>query len=197
MRNNKMNKKSMTLVNIINQHVKSKNITIAEIGVYKGENAEFMLKQLVKAKYNVTYYGLDLFEDAVSYNLKETNPGVYDETVAAGKIQSMAAHTVYAKLIKIMRKVTLIKGDTKKTIPQFADRLKNCDFFYIDGGHDYNSVKSDWNNVNKIAKIGSIIVFDDVHATGIKRLTQEIEKTGIKMHGAFGSRKYLIKGKHQ
>jgi len=187
-----VNKKSMTLVNIITQHLKRKNIIIAEIGVYKGENAEFMLRNLVKAKYRITYYGFDLFEDAVSYNLKKTNPGVYEETVAAGKIRSMSTRTVLAKLKRIIPNVLLIKGDTKKTIPKFVDKLKNCDFFYIDGGHDYNSVKNDWKSIFKIAKAGSIIVFDDVHAPGIKKLTQEIEKTGIKMHKAFGSRKYLI-----
>lgn len=183
----------MTLVNIITEHLKKPRIVVAEIGVYQGDNAEFMLRQLVKAKYKVTFYGFDLFEDAGSYNLKKTNPGVYDDTVAAGKIHTMSASTVHSKLKRIIPSILLIKGDANKTVPKFADKLKDCDFFYIDGGHDYNSVKNDWVNVNKIAKIGSIIVFDDVHAPGIKRLTNEVEHTGIKMTKAFGSRKYLIK----
>jgi hypothetical protein len=188
-----MDQRSMALVNIIKENIAKKDIVIAEIGVYKGNNAAFMLKQLTKYGYKVTFYGFDLFENAVHYpKLQSTNPGIYDETIASGKLQEMSVKTVNKKLKKINPNIHLIKGDTKNTLPKNSDALKNCDVFYIDGGHDYTSVKADWLNICKVAKAGSIIIFDDTHVLGIKRLINEIAQTGVKIKSAFGRRKYFV-----
>ena len=189
-------KKARALVSLVTQHVKTNQVTIAEIGVYLGFNATHLLKALVKQNYDVTYYGFDLFEDVTKYNLKQTNPGVYNDIVLQNKVHLMSVGQIANQLNNIGAKVTLIRGDTKATIPKCATELKDCDFFYIDGGHDYASVKADWDNINRIAKGGSMIVFDDCnkYATGICKLVREVEQDlGVRAGSAYGSRKYFVK----
>lgn len=188
-----VNRKSHVLLRLIQTYIKTKNLGIVEIGVYRGENASYLLSNLVKNKYKVSYYGFNLFEDAISHNLAKTNPGVYSTTVASGKIEEMSRKIVYNTLEKITPNVVLVKGDSKITVPEMHNKIKDCNFFYIDGGHDYTSVKADWVNVSRIAKSGSIIVFDDVHAPGVRKLICEIEQDKTKLHKAYKARRYVIK----
>lgn len=187
------NLKSKVLINLIHEHIKLKSIGIVEVGVYKGETAQHILSNLIECGIEVSYYGFDLFEDAANYGIEKTNPGIHHRTVSSGKIQEMSLKVVESKLEKITPNVFLIKGDSGVTLPQMAETLKNCNFFYIDGGHDYASVKKDWENISKIAQKGSLIVFDDANAAPIRKLIDEVEESGVVVKGAPHSRKYIIK----
>ena len=48
---------------------------------------------------------------------------------------------------------TLHKGDTNKTVPALSP---SADLIYIDGGHSYETTKSDWLNTS-----ADVVVFDD------------------------------------
>ena len=50
----------------------------------------------------------------------------------------------------------LHKGDTKETLKKCKSASK-VDFAFIDGGHSYETVKSDYENLKKVP----ILVFDD------------------------------------
>jgi predicted O-methyltransferase YrrM len=57
---------------------------------------------------------------------------------------------------------TLILGDSKKTVPEYAANSTNkFDFIFIDGGHDYLTAKSDVENCFKLAHENTIVVLDD------------------------------------
>ena len=80
----------------------------------------------------------------------------------------------------------LHKGDSKKTVPA-CKKLKEADFAYIDGGHSYETVKADWENVKDHVPV---VVFDDYFSKdkngnlpkeehlGVNKLMSEIEAYG-------------------
>jgi predicted O-methyltransferase YrrM len=66
------------------------------------------------------------------------------------------------EILKLRGKdVTLIRGNSKdKENIQKATDLGPYDFVYIDGGHDYETVKSDWINYSPLAN--KIVAFHDI-----------------------------------
>lgn len=89
---------------------------------------------------------------------------------------------------KMASPVFFIKGDTKS-----ADTLDSCmailsgrkiDFLRIDGGHDYESVKNDYEKYGPLVKVGGIIAFHDyLSSSDVKRFVNGLWLDGIKYCG--------------
>ena len=64
---------------------------------------------------------------------------------------------------KFPRRHKLIIGDSKITLPHFINKNPNMkyDLIFIDGGHDYNTVYSDFINCKKLSNKNTIIIMDD------------------------------------
>lgn len=59
---------------------------------------------------------------------------------------------------------------------------KDVDFLYIDGGHDYETVRQDYNNYGDLVKPGGIIALHDITGLeGVMRMWQEIKASGVKV----------------
>jgi len=77
-----------------------------------------------------------------------------------------------------------IKGDSthSKTIDEaklFFGNEPIVDFLFIDGGHDYKTVKSDYENYSSLVKQGGIIVLHDVIGLGeVKQFWDELKSSG-------------------
>ncbi len=75
-----------------------------------------------------------------------------------------------------------IQGDsTDPEIIAKVGELAPYDFLYIDGGHDYQTAKSDWDNYSPMVKPGGLVGFHDVKAvgTGPEILVKEIREAGF------------------
>ena len=128
--------------------------TIIEIGTWNGVRACEMAQVALKYRYDVHYFGFDLFEDAddktdaEEFNVKTHNT---HESVAA-------------RLAQVQRqlpgfKFTLIKGNTRETL-KVGDFC--ADLVFIDGGHSVDTIRSDYEAV----KASPCIVFDDYYQGG-------------------------------
>jgi len=73
--------------------------------------------------------------------------------------------------------VTLVQGDTRETLVD-TPYLSSAALVYIDGGHSYPCVSSDWKLVKTQCPPGCIVVFDDVGWEGVAQTIQEAEAEG-------------------
>lgn len=123
--------------------------TCLEVGTWNGERALEMLQ------YGI-YYGFDLFEDATpETDTEEFNVKPHWSVKDVGKkLASFGRHDFY-----------LFKGNTRETLTKFAQEFpEKIDFFWIDGGHSIETIKMDWENVQKVARKDSVILFDDYYS---------------------------------
>lgn len=68
----------------------------------------------------------------------------------------------------------LFNGDTRETLPREVQNLPKMDFIYIDGGHSYETCKSDWENAKRLMHDETVVVFDDIRYDGVSRVVDEI-----------------------
>ena len=112
--------------------------TICEIGVNAGHSLLIMLEQNPTAEYLLFDLG----------NHRYTQPCVE-----------------YIKMNYPNTKITIIYGDSKKTIPNFINdtpnRMKSFELVHIDGGHGLLEFTSDFYNCRYLASSDGISIFDD------------------------------------
>ena len=165
----------------LNEVLKVKPKTFLEIGVFQGVTAKNVCKLLNEIHgNNFTYIGLDLFE--------ETNIGV-DEIVPEQKISNPFKKFYFKYIIKqnpysedavkdflkeFKNNIHLIKGNSNKILKEIE--TSKIDFVFLDGGHDFNTVKNDLNYCRNIILNGGIIFCDDYDlsfAPGVKKAIDE------------------------
>ena len=63
--------------------------------------------------------------------------------------------------------IRLFKGYSQDTLPTFVEECKKSgttiDFAFIDGGHLIETIRADWENVSKLMRPGSVVMFDDYY----------------------------------
>ena len=125
--------------------VKGKNLIGVEIGVYRGEHAESMLKHLdIKKLYLIDPY-------------KEYGEVTTDNDYTYEKINNAKSQAIN-RLKKFKEKTKWIFKKSENSIKDIKEKL---DFVYIDGAHDYENVKKDIENYWELIKIGGVIGGDD------------------------------------
>jgi Methyltransferase domain len=152
--------------------------TILELGVWRGEHSRQMINAALQGHVSpgeIAYYGVDLFEDADSMMVtRETSKSPPSLDVVAKKLQPYADLGVSIKLLK---------GDSTVLLPNVVSEMPMMDFVFIDGGHSYETVKSDWECVQRVINDRSIVIFDDyvneagvVHTgVGVNRVVDAID----------------------
>ena len=132
----------------------NKSKKILEVGTYTGYHSLEMINASISVgndKNDIHYYGFDLFE---SYTP--------DESVGDTKVPP-SLEEVKSKLEVSDVNIHLYKGDTRETIPEFTKSHSDLkmDFIYIDGGHSFENIETDWNNVQPLINARTTIIFDD------------------------------------
>lgn len=127
-----------------------------EIGVADGANAREMVMVACRntPPEQMEYYGFDIFE---------------------GKDDSQMER-VRQKLEKTGCKFKLFKGDSVKTLPEVVKKLPQMDLIFIDGGHFYTTVKSDWENSKNLMHDETAVFFHNYDFSGPKRLVDNISR---------------------
>ena len=153
-------------------------ITITEIGVYDGTGAVNLIQSLKLKGYKVKYIGIDFFEDITYYKdvIEKSNPGIFKEMDRPSFLERINCSNVQKLIETECKDVTLIKGNSSVMIRKNSSILKQSDVFYIDGGHDYNSISGDWYRVKDIAKPGSLIILDDANIPDVAKLIFQIKR---------------------
>jgi predicted O-methyltransferase YrrM len=130
---------------------KNKPKTILEIGVFNGAFSRRMLLNATNSTNGiVSYTGVDLFEDLSSE--------IYKKEIS---LWASKQDSVYKDLAKIKNtKINLLKGYSRDVLPLLEGKMK-FDLILIDGGHSYETVKTDFYFARNLISSNGAIFFDD------------------------------------
>ena len=146
--------------------------TIVETGTWNGGRAIEMALAAFQNTDAVHYRGFDLFEEATDETDKvELNIKAHNATEAVGK--RLADFAVKMKEQGKTFTYSLFCGDTKETMK--GKSFDDVDFAYIDGGHSYDTVSSDYNNLKDVP----VVVFDDFYSHEDKEFLKNDNYNGI------------------
>ena len=152
-----------------------------EVGVFHGVTARNVCELLNKMHGNdFKYVGLDLFEESseneseIIPNTKFSNPikSLYFNYIKRQNPYSLKA--VEELLKKFKNNVSLIKGNSN-TILKKIDMSK-IDYVFLDGGHEYLTVKNDLNCCKEVIVNGGTVLCDDYdlsYAPGVRKAIDE------------------------
>ena len=132
------------------QETRAKNIL--EIGTYFAVRSKQMINAAKKfrATHEISFYGFDLFENLTEQQFKEEISK-----------KSPPLSWVREELEKTGTNIHLFPGDTRVSLSEAVPSLPEMDVVFIDGGHSIETIESDWKNVEKVLKKGSVVIFDD------------------------------------
>ena len=180
-------KKDINSANILLDQIeiyKPKNFI--EVGVFQGVTSRNICEKLYEInKENFLFHGIDIFEDT---NINIDNK---EMTIKHNKISNPFKHlifniilkknlfsidSIYSFLKKFKNNVQLYKGFSETQLPKID--MSKIDMVFLDGGHSYETVRSDLSLILKGIKKNKIIICDDYDQVnyGVKRAVDEILK---------------------
>lgn len=145
--------------------------TYIEVGVYRLEtfksvSEEFDISSMI---------GFDLFNQA---------PNNEEAPVEGPPLPLSAAQ-------ELVPEAVFIQGDSKETLLKLElMNLKPPVLAFVDGGHSYETIKTDIANLLRVLPTGSVIIVDDGPMSGVKKALKEFD--GV-IDMPFGLRKLVVK----
>ena len=155
-----------------------------EVGVFHGVTARNVCELLSEIHGNdFKYIGLDLFEKSdenkseIIPNTNFSNPfkQIYFEYIKRQDPYSIEA--VEDLLKKFQNNVHLIKGNSNLVLKKID--MTKVDYVFLDGGHDYSTVKNDLDCCSEVINNDGTILCDDYnlsYAPGVKKAIDEYVK---------------------
>ena len=155
-----------------------------EVGVFHGVSARNVCELLYKIHDgDFKYIGLDLFEKSdenkseIIPNTKFSNPikNIYFNYIKKQDPYSLEA--VKELLKKFEKNIHLIKGNSNKILSSID--MSKIDYVFLDGGHEYVTIKNDLINCIEVINKNGTILCDDYnlsYAPGVKRAIDEFTK---------------------
>ena len=165
----------------LNEIKKKKPRYFLEVGVFHGVTARNvceLLNDIHKGEFK--YIGLDLFEKSdqnkseIIPNLNFSNPfkKIYFQYIKRQDPYSLEA--VEELLKRFKKNVHLIKGNSNQILKKIE--MSKIDYVFLDGGHDYETVKNDLNNCIEVVNNFGTVLCDDYdlsYAPGVKKAIDE------------------------
>ena len=152
-----------------------------EVGVFHGVTARNVCELLNKMHGNdFKYVGLDLFAETLENqneiipNTKFSNPikNLYFNYIKRQNPYSLEA--VQDLLKKFKSNISLIKGNSNVILKKID--MSKIDYVFLDGGHDYQTVKNDLDSCREVVINGGTVLCDDydlTYAPGVKKAIDE------------------------
>lgn len=170
--------------NYLLNHIKqAKPKNFLEIGVFHGVSSRNICEMLYLLHGDdFKFTGIDLFEseiiskDEYIPKTKFSNPlkTIYYNYIIRSDPYS---HKSVLKLLKKFEKnIDIIKGNSNVILKEMA---RNFDYVFLDGGHKYETVKNDLNNLIHVIDNGGIILCDDynlTYAPGVKKAINDYSR---------------------
>ena len=162
------------------EQIKPKNFL--EIGVFHGVSSRNVCEILFILHGNdFKFTGIDLFlngqkslEDEYIPKTTFSNPlkSIYYRFIV--KTDPYSQQSVNKLLKKFENNANIIKGNSNEVLKKI--NLNEIDYVFVDGGHKYETVKNDLENLTQIVNNNGIILCDDYdlsYAPGIKKAIEE------------------------
>ena len=152
-----------------------------EVGVFHGVTARNVCELLFEIhNHDFKYIGLDLFkknqenESEIIPNTNFSNPfkQIYFEYIKRQDPYTIEA--VEDLLKKFKENIHLIKGNSNTVLKKID--MSKIDYVFLDGGHDYETVKNDLNCCSGVVDNNGTILCDDYnlsYAPGVKKAIDE------------------------
>ena len=164
-------------------HIKEKHPkNFLEIGIFHGVTSRNVCELLYLLNGNdFKFTGIDLFSsdtktpnDEFAPSIKFSNPlkTLYYRYII--KLDPYSLESVLKLLKKFEKNINIIKGNSNYILKEI--NLDEIDYVFLDGGHKFETVKNDLENLTQIINNNGIIVCDDYdlsYAPGVKKAIDE------------------------
>ena len=137
--------------------IQNKPKTILEFGTGRGFGSLSMAKAIIDANLNSHIYTIDFRQ----FNEKQNWPIDYG---SGPQVESLSLKDIWTKYFpqQLTDKITLLTGESHEVTKEWqTNQFPPPDFIFIDGGHDYLSVKHDFYATLNISTPNFKILFDD------------------------------------
>ena len=167
--------------NFLLNHIKKvRPKNFLEVGVFHGVTSRNVCEMLYLLHgNNFKFTGIDLFsQELTSENEhiptnKFSNPlkTIYYNYIS--RTNPYSYQSVLKLLKKFERNIKIIKGNSNQVLKETSDKF---DYVFLDGGHSYQTVKNDLNNLTQVINNKGMIICDDynlTYAPGVKKAIDE------------------------
>ncbi len=174
--------KKKEIGNLFLEEIQKKNPKkFLEIGIFHGVTARNVCDLMYKNHgFEFQYIGIDIFDEgtevknevAPSYKFNNPLKTIYFKYFK--RLNPYSVEAVEDLLNKYNKNINIIKGNTNTVLKDL--NLSDVDYIFIDGGHDYNTVKNDLEYSKKFLSKGGVILCDDydlTYAPGVKKAIDE------------------------
>ena len=149
-----------------------------EIGVFHGVTSRNVCELLYSIHGdNFKFTGIDLFindpkilKDEYIPQTKFSNPlkTIYYKYII--KLEPYSIESVLKLFEKFKKNINIIEGNSNKVLKEIS--LEKFDYVFLDGGHKYETVKNDLENLSKVINNNGLVMCDDYdlsYAPGVKK----------------------------
>ena len=152
-----------------------------EVGVFHGVTARNVCELLNKIHGDdFKYIGIDLFEESLENkneiipNTKFLNPikNFYFNFIK--KQNPYSLESVKDLLKNFKKNISLIKGNSNYILKKID--MSKIEYVFLDGGHDYTTVKNDLNHCKEVVDNKGTILCDDYNLSQALGVRQAIEE---------------------
>jgi len=149
------------------------SLSILEIGVARAANALRMLAFADSLGGQAKYVGIDLFDSITPEQFRLShcveNKRPWSREVTLNLLQEQLGP-------QIALRCYLFEGLSGAVLPVLHAQDFRYDLIFIDGGHDYEAVATDWHWSQQLLNPEGTIVFDDFPNWGVRGVVAEIDR---------------------